>query len=94
MKLYDYHSDPMSLDNYSIANESVPELFWDKYKNNPVELKKKEAMIAKVAQYAYWYAIDILNGSFPAGEAAIAKDVYYSVLYSRSSANDDSLANS
>ena len=81
MNLYKLHSDPTSLLHHDIAHEKVPAVFWDKYKDNPEELKKREAAIAKDPQYAYRYAYFVLEKSFPAGEAAIAKDPYYAYRY-------------
>ena len=81
MNLYKFHADPKSLLHHDIAHEKVPAVFWDKYKDNPEELKKREAAIAKDPQYAYRYAYFVLEKSFPAGEAAIAKDPYYAYRY-------------
>ena len=37
--------------------------------------------IAQDACYAYRYALDVLDGPFPSGEAAIAQDACYACLY-------------
>ena len=81
MNLYKFHSDPKSLLHHDIAHEKVPAVVWDKYKDNPEELKKREAAIAKDPQYAYMYAREVLEKPFPAGEAAIAKGLYYALRY-------------
>ena len=83
MNLYKLHSNPESLDHFEKVTDNNPAIFWDKYKNKPEELKKREKHIAKSAKYAYSYAEDILKGPFPAGEEAIAKDKTYAFLYAR-----------
>ena len=52
-------------------------------KKNKEELKKREKYIAKSAQFAYYYARDVLKGPFPTGEEAIAKDAYYAFQYAK-----------
>ena len=83
MNLYNFHSKPESLDYYGAMNETNPHIFWKKYRNNKEELKKREKYIAKVAEHAYLYARDVLHGPFPAGEAVIAKDVYFAHQYAK-----------
>ena len=83
MDLYKLHSSPKSLDHYDTAFDLVPALVWERYRNNPAELKKREAVLAKDAKCAYWYARYVLNGPFKAGEAAIAKDTEYAYWYAR-----------
>ena len=81
MNLYKFHADPKSLLHHDIAHEKVPAVFWDKYEDNPDELKKREATIAKDPYYAYLYARHVLKKPFPLGEAAIAKDTYCAYQY-------------
>ena len=81
MNLYNLHSEPESLLYFGEATEMVAKLFWVKYKNNPAELRKREAAIALVAFYAYLYANYLLQGPFPAGEAIISKDAKYAHWY-------------
>ena len=83
MNLYNLHSEPESLLYFGEATEMVAKLFWEKYKNNPAELRKREAAISFVAFYAYLYANYVLKGPFPKGEAAIATDAYSAYLYAR-----------
>ena len=83
MNLYKLHSEPAPLDFYEKVTETNPDFFWEKYKNKPEELKKREKYIAKSTKYAYMYAKYILKGPFPLGEAAIAKDAMYAKLYAR-----------
>jgi hypothetical protein len=81
VNLYKFHQEPKDLHKHKEADESVIEVFWDKYKKNPKELKKREPAIAKSAKYSYLYARNILEGRFPLGEPDIAKDGEYSYYY-------------
>jgi hypothetical protein len=81
MNIYKHHSDPKSLKHYDAAHEAVPKLVWEKYKNNPSELKKRENALAKDPVYAYLYATDVLHGPFPKGEDTIAKSSVCAYLY-------------
>ena len=83
MNLYKLHSNPESLDLYEKVSETNPDVFWEKYKKNKEELKKRETYIAKDAFFAYLYAKNVLKGPFPAGEEAIAKDYAYAYYYAR-----------
>ena len=83
MNLYDLHSKPESLDHFEKATETNPDFFWEKYKKNKEELKKREKYIAKSAIHTYQYARDILKGPFPAGEEAIAKNAGFAKLYAK-----------
>ena len=83
MNLYNLHTNPSDLAHHDVADTSVPVLFWDKYEKDHVELKRREAAIAKYPKYAYRYAMNILKGPFKAGEAVIAKDPRYAHLYAR-----------
>ena len=81
LNIYDYHTNPESFTNREKVLDSVPDFFWEKYKNNPDELKKREKAIAKSAQYSYYYAYLILKGRFEAGEKSIATNAQYSYAY-------------
>ena len=35
MNLYQLHSKPTELDHHDAAHEQIPEIVWDKYKDNP-----------------------------------------------------------
>jgi hypothetical protein len=74
MNLYNLHTDPKSLKHHDFHHNTVPDLFWDKYGNNPAELKKREQAIAKDPGYAVMYARDVIKRPWKPGEAAIAKD--------------------
>ena len=58
-----------------------PERAWEKYKDNPEELKKREHLWTASANYAYSYARYVLKKPFPLGEKAIASDPYYAYHY-------------
>ena len=83
MNLYKFHSKSESLDHYEAMGETNPTLFWNKYKDNKGELKKREKYIAADAEYSYYYAKNVLKGAFPAGEAAISKSAEYSYMYAK-----------
>jgi hypothetical protein len=83
VNLYKLHARPEELDHHDQAFERVPELAWEKYEDDPDELKKREKLWARDPWTAYKYAFR-LKKSFPAGEAAIAKDAmaaYYYAYY-------------
>lgn len=81
MNLYQLHSNPKSLHLHDEAHEHVPQLVWEKYKDNPEELKKRESIWSKDVRYAYKYAMDILKSPFKGGEAIIAKNAYFAYYY-------------
>ena len=66
-----------------VAYEKHPELAWEKYKDNPEELKKREHLWVTNPEWAYYYALEVLKKPFPLGEAAIASDPYYAYSYAR-----------
>ena len=80
MKLFRLHDTPNSLDHHG-DEDLVPELAWEKYKNNPEELKKREKTLARDPETAYKYAQHVLKGPFPLGEPSIAKDAWLSFFY-------------
>ena len=83
MNLYNLHISPESLLLFKEADEYVLEVFWDKYRNKPGELRKRERAISVDARYAYNYVLNILTRPFPAGEAAIASDAYCAYCYAK-----------
>ena len=83
MNLYDLHSDPESLDHFEKISDNNPDFFWEKYKNKPEELKKREKHIAKSPIHTYQYARDVLKGPFPLGEEAISKGTQFAYSYAR-----------
>ena len=58
-----------------------PELAWEKYRDNPKELKKREHLWVTSAVYAYSYALHVLEEPFPLGEKAIASHPDYAYYY-------------
>jgi len=83
MNLYKLHSEPESMEYYGFHHDTVPALFWNMYKHDPNELKKRENVIAKDPEYAYMYATTILKDRFLLGEEAISKDFVYAHWYAR-----------
>jgi hypothetical protein len=83
MNLYKFHAEPHKLEHHETAQDRIVELFWDTYKNNPEELKKREKAIARSSYYSYVYAMYVLQGPFNLGEPAIAKNTKYSYWYAK-----------
>ena len=83
LNLYDLHPDPENAPDYDLHHDTVPELVWKKYKDDPKELKKREKALAKDLHIAFDYAKRILKGPFPAGEAVIAKHSNYAYYYAK-----------
>ena len=81
LNIYKYHTHPESLPLYEKAMECIPDLFWEKYKDNPEELKKRERAISMSAKYSYFYALNVLKTRFEAGEKSIATDAWCSYRY-------------
>ena len=46
MNLYNLHNHPESIHNHHKQDTHVPEYIWNKYHDNPNELKKRESAIA------------------------------------------------
>ena len=82
MDLYNFHTNPESLNHYNVINDTIPEYFWEKYKNNKEELKKREKYIAKSSDYSFKYAKKT-SRPFPAGEEAISKAPSYAFEYAK-----------
>lgn len=83
MNLYDFHDEPKSLHAHDEADYKVVKVFWDKYKDDPEELKKREKALAKNGHYAIQYALRILKKPFPEGEKAIFNEPHAAVSYAR-----------
>ena len=100
LNIYKYHTHPEVFSLYEKAMECIPDIFWEKYKDNPEELKKREGAIAKSAKYSYLYALYVLRNRFEAGEKAITTDAWYSykyalyVLRNRFEAGEEKILNS
>ena len=70
---YQFHSQPQQLMGYADASAKIPSIAWDMANTN-AQRRKLEHLWAKDAQYAFWYAREIIKGPWPPGEAVIAKD--------------------
>lgn len=81
LNLYELHSSPGQLKGYDQAHERIPEFVWERYENQPEQLKKHEHVLAKDPRTAFNYAWLILGGRFPEGENAIGQSPEYSYLY-------------
>ena len=81
LNLYDIHPDPENAPGYTTRYDDIPEFVWQRYRDQPKELKKREKAFAKDAKYACMYACYTLQGPFPLGEAAIAKDAQQAFYY-------------
>lgn len=81
MNIYKYFNNPKELDGYEKAQETVPSIFWDKYKYNINELRKRLKYITKSPKYACEYAEYIIHAPFPEGESYIAKNARYAYTY-------------
>jgi hypothetical protein len=81
MNIYQFYTDPESLDHYEERLTRVPKLAHEHAKRLGRRFPDGEAAIAKDPAYAFLYAYSIINGRFPEGEAAIAKDAMYAYEY-------------
>src|SRR6266851_2864333 len=81
MNLYNYHSNPSKLIGYDVAFDLSPELALEKYRGNIKEMKKREHLWKQSAEYAYYYAHNVIKGRWPEGEAVIIKDPGYAYWY-------------
>ena len=80
MNLYDKHDAPKTIYGHEKMDTHVVDHFFDKYRDNLEELKKREKVIAKSTEHAYEYAM-MTKKPFPAGEDAIAKNAVNSLYY-------------
>ena len=69
-----YKLSKKPLSHRDTAYERSPKLAWETYYDNPEELKKREHLWATNPEYALNYALTVIKGPFPLGEAVIAKD--------------------
>jgi len=81
MDLYSYYTDKSELLNYDKADDKLPFIFFDKYKQDRTLLADREDAIAKSPKYAYVYADNYIDGPWPKGEDAIATSARYSAFY-------------
>ena len=88
MNLYKLHNNPSELSNYD-KRLKVPMFAWENLNaaktNKALELQKHgeeyKRVFAKSPYYAYMFAINILKGRFPEGEAAIATHPKWATAY-------------
>jgi hypothetical protein len=83
VNLYNYHTDKKTLKGYDNKDELIPTEVWDKFKNQPDELKKREHVLARNAKTAYKYAVYVLDGRFKLGEPALSKNSQYAMSYAQ-----------
>lgn len=83
MNIYEYHTNPESLDHYEERFTLVPKLAYEHAKSLGRRFPEGEPAIAKNKVWAYFYAKEVIKGRFPEGEAAINKDKWLADLYSR-----------
>jgi hypothetical protein len=81
MNIYQFHSNPESLDLYEERFTRVPNFALTHAEHLGGRFPEGEAAIAKNAQTAFLYARDVIKERFPEGEAAIAKDARYAYTY-------------
>ena len=60
-----------------------------RYHTQPQTLAHYEEARTSVPEMAYQYASEVLNGRFPAGEAAIARDAKWAYWYAHDILNKD-----
>ena len=79
------YSDPTQLFGYDV---NMAKKIWDKYFANETNYlpygsgeNEYAHFLTNSAEYAFKYAFNILDGEFPEGEDAIAKDAEYSYRY-------------
>ncbi len=65
------------------ADAYVPAVFFHKYQDDPIELKKREDAIATSAEHSYYYAVSVIKRRWPPGEPVIATSAEYSYIHAR-----------
>ena len=53
LNIYKYHTHPERLPLYDKMHMINPDFFWEKYKNNPEELKKREGATRKPLRHNF-----------------------------------------
>ena len=69
---YQFYSQPRQLVGYADAMK-IPSIAWDIAETN-AQKRELEHLWAIDAQYAFWYAQNVIKKPWPPGETAIAKD--------------------
>ena len=83
MNLYDLHSNPKELYGFDIAPYKLPWLAYDLAMKNSKLRPKLEPAIMKDPEWAYEYALYVLERPWPEAEPVIMKDPKYAYLYAR-----------
>jgi hypothetical protein len=83
MNIYQFHTNPESLDHYEERLTKVPKLAYEHAESLDRRFPEGEPAIAKNKMWAYFYARDVIKGRFPDGEAAIAKDAWFAYKYAK-----------
>ena len=83
MNIYEFHTNPESLDSFKEVSIANPRLAYQCAEKLGRRLPIVETAIAKNALYAYLYARDVIEGRFPEGEAVIAKDGWSAAYYAK-----------
>jgi hypothetical protein len=82
MNLYKFHSDPTQLNGFD-SSHNIPYVFvglWPalRFPIFPKDLTAKQiSLIAKVPEFAYYYAKDVVKGRWLEAEPYIMKDSYW-----------------
>jgi len=83
MNLYQYYNEPSQLAHYEDVFLTPTFLISNYGISNPSHLFNFRNVFTKDAEYAFWYANNIIEGEFPEGEEVIAKSAEYSLKYAR-----------
>lgn len=79
--IYEYHSRPESLYGWGM-DDDVPWVALENIKQHGPTPRREQA-VAKNADTAFKYAVQIIKGPWPPGEAAIAQNPRYVYEYAR-----------
>ncbi len=83
MNIYQFYTNPTSLDLYEESLTRVPKIAYEHARSLGRRFPAGEAAIAKDTECAYSYAKHVIRGRFPEGEAAIAKDTERAYSYAK-----------
>ena len=80
INIYSLHANPSQLLGYEQARTRVPSIAWELAKT-PAAKKKLEHLWQQDAEFAYYYARNVIKKPWPPGEAAIARDAQLAYYY-------------
>jgi hypothetical protein len=83
MNIYQFHTNPESLDLYDIMIRRDAQIAWNHALREYKRFPEGEAAIAKDSWYAYMYAKGILRKRFPEAEEKMLKEPYLMIVYAR-----------